>query len=71
MTKKSTIMSMSKRVNVKDLPATETKLTGTQMKKVKGGFQSGALHEGDQIVNPSSGRVIQTDKPRNSDTASK
>lgn len=37
MPKDGTARSAKKRVNVKDLPASEKKLTGKQMKKVKGG----------------------------------
>ena len=37
MTNKSASKSARKQVKIKDLPATKTKLTGDQMKKVQGG----------------------------------
>lgn len=48
MAKSSTSKSAKKRVNVKDLPAAEAKLTGKQMKKVKGGERAIGKKVGDQ-----------------------
>jgi hypothetical protein len=49
MTKNSTTESAKKRIKVKTLKATETKLSTKQMKKVKGGYQTGGMSGGSGV----------------------
>ena len=46
MAKSSTSKSAKKRVNVKAMPEAETKLTGKEMKKVKGGLYTANIGGG-------------------------